>query len=83
MRKYKLYIEGASYIDNEGNVCNYKITTSRNSKRATETYGKNVTITDLHDKIISQAILVNGKGVNVEFDPYEFIKVKKAKEAMK
>ena len=73
MRRYKLYLNGVSYIDANGNVCCFKYTTSRNSKEAAILYGKDATITDMHDRIVSKAKLSpDGRtAYNVVFDKNE------------
>lgn len=73
MRKYRLYLEGVSYIDEEGNICNYKIIDYCDSKKAAIVYQKDATITNLSDKILSRAILINNgqSAINVVFDPNE------------
>lgn len=73
MKKYKLYLDRVSYIDEEGNICNYKLTTSRDSKKAALIYQRNATITDMSNRIVSRAILLDGgrTAINVTFDPNE------------
>lgn len=72
---YKLFIDGASYQNENGKLCNYKLTTSRNSKVAAETYQRNVTITTMKNKVVSKSIILpNGEGMRVVFDPDEFTK---------
>lgn len=66
--KYKLYLNGVWYKDANGNDCDYKLTTSRNSKLAAETYGRNATITTIGGKVVSKAKLDPcGKAYNVTF----------------
>ena len=66
MRRYKLYLDGIGYIDSDGNRRYYKIITHRNSKRAASDYGKNATITDMHDNVVSAAkIATDGRVYNV------------------
>lgn len=74
MKKYKLYLEGVSYIDEDREMCNYKITTSRDSKKAALTYQRNATITNMSNKVVSKAILLDGgrTAINVTFDPNEY-----------
>lgn len=72
--KYKLFLDGVWYTDSNGNACCYKLTTSRNSKLAAETYGRDATITNMHGRVVSKAKLgVNGKAYNVTFDKEEVI----------
>lgn len=72
--KYKLYLDGVWYRDANGNTCCYKLTTSRNSKLAAETYGRDATITNMHGKVVSKARLdESGKAYNVVFDKEEMI----------
>ena len=68
MKKYKLFLVGTSYIDSNGNICCYKLTTSRNSKLAAETYGREAIVTDMHNHIVSWAKLEEGKAHNVYFE---------------
>ena len=73
MRRYKLYLDGVSYKDTNGNICCFKYTTSRDSKKAARDYGRDATITDMHDRVVSKAKFdENGKAYNVLFDKYEF-----------
>ena len=71
---YKLFLDGVSYRNENGNLCNYKLTTSRNSKLAAETYQRNATITTMKNKVVSKAIILpNGKAMRVTFDPDEYM----------
>ena len=76
MRRYKLYLDGVWYKDENGNNCCFKYTTSRNSKEAAVLYGRNATITDLHDRVVSKAKLrPNGcSAYNVYFNREEMFK---------
>ena len=74
MRRYKLYLDGVWYKDEDGNNSNFKYTTSRNSKSAALLYGRGATITDMHDRIVSKAkLLPDGKAYNVVFDRDELV----------
>lgn len=57
MKRYKLYVEGLSYIDSEGNIESYTIINHRNAKKAARDYGRDVTITNMSDKVVSMARL--------------------------
>lgn len=66
MKKYKLFLKG---------IGTYKLTQSRNSKAAAETYQRDAIITNMHGRIISAARLrPDGSAYNVEFDKQEVIK---------
>lgn len=71
MRTYKLYLDGVWYRDEDGNDVSYKLTNSRDSKKAALTYGRNATITDMSGRIVSKAMLdaTGSKAYNVAFDP--------------
>ena len=75
MRRYKLYLDGVWYKDEEGNNCCYKYTTSRDSVAAALTYQRDATITDMHDHVLSKAKLgPNGcYAYHVMFDREELI----------
>ena len=69
MRRYKLYLDGVGYIDNNGNKRYYSYINHRNSKRAVMEYGRNATITDMHDREISKAIIdADGRIHNVNIE---------------
>ena len=61
MKRYRLCLDGISYLDNEG-VHLYKLTQSRNAKAAAETYGRSATITDMKGKVLSRYIYDDRNG---------------------
>lgn len=68
MKRYKLYLDGVWYKDDNGNDCYFKYVTSRNSKKFAMQYGTEATITDMHDRIVSKAKLsADGQAYNVCF----------------
>ena len=74
MKRYKLYLNGVWYKDENGNNSCFKYTTSRDSKKAALIYGRDATITDMHDRVVSKAKLSpDGKAYNVVFDRDELV----------
>lgn len=62
MRRYKLYVSGIGFVNNNGKMVSYTVITNRNAKKAASDYGRDVLITDMHGKPVSAAIIdENGK----------------------
>jgi hypothetical protein len=55
MTRYKLYVEGQTFLDRDGNTSGYKIVTGRNAKQMAKNYKQNVTVTDMNGYVITKA----------------------------